>query len=369
MSNINKLNILGTEVNIPSFENKQTLDGFSETEEGKLLWNNEPIEGSGKDLPNNITYFDDTEEEVEIPIIPQLDDMSPIGTIISYMGTKAPDDFLICDGTIYNISKYKKLANHFKEQFGSYNFFGGDGETTFAVPNLQGEFLRGSGTNSHANQGSGADVGVHQNGTETPLLNINSNNDVVWWNNAIDRETTQADYYTKTNDCSGFCTQKAVLGTGLTGNVKITSRPTNTSVLYCIKYEDNVTKIINNHVYSTKERIVGKWIDEKPIYEKSTEFTIDKHYSGDHIWTDPIPNFDVMIDIKGTMRIPSGRFFNLPHVSINNNYGVNMVANADGSIVLDTGSGDRTNSVVRVTIQYTKTTDTSSLAEAALEEK
>ena len=202
MSNINKLNILGTEVDIPSFENKQTLDGFSETEEGKLLWNNEPIEGSGKDLPNNITYFDDTEEEVEIPII-----------------------------------------------------------------------------------------------------------------------------------------------------------------------QDNVTKIINNHVYSTKERIVGEWIDKKPIYEKSIEFTIDKHYSGDHVWTDPIPNFDVMIDIKGTMRIPSGRFFNLPHVSINNNYGVNMVANADGSIILDTGSEDRTNSVVRITIQYTKTTDTSSLAEAALEEE
>lgn len=32
---------------IPSFSNKETLDGFSKSSEGGLLWNNEPIEGGG----------------------------------------------------------------------------------------------------------------------------------------------------------------------------------------------------------------------------------------------------------------------------------------------------------------------------------
>ena len=75
----------------------------------------------------------------------------PTGTVLSYMGTTAPKGYLICDGTEYNISNHTNLANFIKDQFGSYNYFGGDGTTTFKVPDLRGEFLRGSGTNSHSN--------------------------------------------------------------------------------------------------------------------------------------------------------------------------------------------------------------------------
>ena len=71
----------------------------------------------------------------------------PVGSVISYMGMTAPDNYLICDGTTYNISDYPFLADHIKNNFGSYNYFGGDGTTTFAVPDLRGEFLRGTGNN------------------------------------------------------------------------------------------------------------------------------------------------------------------------------------------------------------------------------
>ena len=30
----------------------------------------------------------------------------PIGTIIAFMGTTAPNNYLVCDGSIYNISRY-----------------------------------------------------------------------------------------------------------------------------------------------------------------------------------------------------------------------------------------------------------------------
>ena len=76
---------------------------------------------------------------------------TPIGTIISYMGNNPPKDYLSCDGTVYNISDYQALADFINTEFGSYDFFGGDGTTTFAVPDLRGEFLRGTGTNSHTN--------------------------------------------------------------------------------------------------------------------------------------------------------------------------------------------------------------------------
>ena len=85
------------------------------------------------------------------------------------MGTVAPTNYLICDGAEYAISDYPELAQHFLEQFETVNVFGGDGETTFAVPDLRGEFLRGSGRGSR-NTGTGAKTGVHQDGTKFPNI-------------------------------------------------------------------------------------------------------------------------------------------------------------------------------------------------------
>lgn len=66
-------------------------------------------------------------------------DGNPIGTVISYMGLTAPQDYLVCDGVEYNITDYSELAKFFETQFGAKNHFGGDGTITFAVPDLQGE--------------------------------------------------------------------------------------------------------------------------------------------------------------------------------------------------------------------------------------
>ncbi|WP_312369049.1 discoidin domain-containing protein [Lachnoclostridium sp.] len=58
---------------------------------------------------------------------------SPVGSIINYTGLTAPEHYLLCDGSVYNISDYPQLAEHIKTQFGSYNYFGGDGITTFKL--------------------------------------------------------------------------------------------------------------------------------------------------------------------------------------------------------------------------------------------
>ena len=67
-------------------------------------------------------------------------DDTPIGNIISYMGNSTPTHYLICDGAEYNILDYPQLANHILNEFGSYNYFGGDGELTFCVPDLKNDF-------------------------------------------------------------------------------------------------------------------------------------------------------------------------------------------------------------------------------------
>lgn len=153
----------------------------------------------------------------------------PIGVILPLMGKSAPTGYLNCDGKTYNISAYPALANYFNAQFGSKNYFGGNGTTTFAVPNLQGEFLRGAGTNGHTNQGNGGSVGVHQDGTviknfwATDALYCTKDETYGVTNpDSLISNPTSKIKYIETNESTSNATN-------------YTSRPTNTSVLYIIK--------------------------------------------------------------------------------------------------------------------------------------
>lgn len=187
---------------------------------------------------------------------------APIGTVIAFMGTIAPRDFLACDGTVYNITAYQELANFIEDQFGSINYFGGNGTTTFAVPDLRGEFLRGTGTNSHTKQGNGANVGEHQDGTEhTNLYDYGNTMGLIVYGNAssdynalvrkIDSKVRDETHYSYVNVAKASQTGSAAA---------FTSRPTNTSILYCIKAVSDG--------YSTDEKVVSTWIDGKPVYQR-----------------------------------------------------------------------------------------------------
>lgn len=163
----------------------------------------------------------------------------PIGTIIAFMGNTPPENYLACDGNIYRIADYKPVANFINLQFGSFNYFGGDGVDTFAVPDLRGEFLRGTGTNSHPDSGNGASVGVHQNSTQIPYVQNYQDNligfDVgpVRWNTGTysDKDIIGA---SNTRRFINLNISKSALSYRMS-----TVRPTNTSVLYCIKYKNS----------------------------------------------------------------------------------------------------------------------------------
>lgn len=74
---------------------------------------------------------------------------APIGSLTYFLGTEAPDGYLACDGAVHNIADYPDLASFIETQFQTKNHFGGDGETTFAVPDMRGRFLLGS-SDTHA---------------------------------------------------------------------------------------------------------------------------------------------------------------------------------------------------------------------------
>lgn len=161
-------------------------------------------------------------------------DGTPAGTVISYMGKNPPEGYLACDGQTYNINEYKFLAEQIKANFGSYNYFGGNGTTTFAVPDLQGEFLRGTGINSHVNQGSGETVGVHQNATEHLYYRSDTTNMYIV-NHGSRFDCENEDYLASKGGILKAPSGAISIG-GSTWPIYYTSRPTNTSVLYCIKY-------------------------------------------------------------------------------------------------------------------------------------
>lgn len=215
---------------------------------------------------------------------------NPVGEILSFMGIIAPPNYLICDGTQYNIADYPYLAQHFIDNFGSVNYFGGDGETTFAVPDLRGEFLRGSGDNSHINtllnisEGSGDNVGKHQDATTIGYIGKEQTDYIDRWGggaNYQDFGKENMDAYTVDSS-----TRRWFLRNG--GNTPanppgidyFTSRPTNTSVLYCIKYKPTYYVKIQGSGF-TRTRIlsnatsdVDRTID-LTSYEGYENFTIE----------------------------------------------------------------------------------------------
>ena len=160
-----------------------------------------------------------------------------VGSVYSYMGVTAPYGYLACDGSIYNIDDYPRLASHINRSFGSYNYFGGDGTNTFAVPDLRGEFLRGTGNNSHSYQGSGSTVGIHQDGTVIPIVLSDSENTYVTSASNFWSGTVSYDYsYSSNGRYARILSKNQIYQSQYSENTRIVARPTNTSVLYIIKY-------------------------------------------------------------------------------------------------------------------------------------
>lgn len=156
----------------------------------------------------------------------------PVGMICAFMAVTAPDGFLACDGSTKNIADYQALADFIKAQFGSYTKFGGDGTTTFGLPNLSGEFLRGAGTNGHANQGAGAAVGTHQDATVIPNFYIDSTNKMLSVPGS-NIQITNPDTAAANASGNGFSSYGTPSGSY---PQSASVRPTNTAVLYCISY-------------------------------------------------------------------------------------------------------------------------------------
>ena len=168
-------------------------------------------------------------------------DGNPVGTVISFLGLTAPAGYLVCDGAEYEITAYPDLADHFRQQFGAANHFGGNGTDTFCVPDMRNLFLRGY-HGAAAEQRSG-DIGKMQAATEIPdIYNGRSQNGsgyigarvlpILSSQTNMNAAKNIDKAHMETSTVTAFVADSVQ---GIHGASSYETRPVNTAVLYCVK--------------------------------------------------------------------------------------------------------------------------------------
>jgi len=119
--------------------------------------------------------------------------------------------FLECDGSLLSRATYAVLFNVIGEKYGA-----GDGSSTFQIPDLRGEFIRGF------DNGRGVDSGRAEGSTQLDEFKSHShtNGRTTYWNNGI--------------PAGGNPTSSTPSTTGTTGGDE--TRPRNVAMTFCIKY-------------------------------------------------------------------------------------------------------------------------------------
>ena len=266
---------------------------------------------------------------------------TPVGHIITHMGTKAPNHYLICDGAEYNIIDYPYLAQHIKDNYGIINYFGGDGEATFAVPDINLEYTDitpvMTGNNAPAPYiVTSSSVSTDQQPYRAFNGTVNSPNDswaastVACWLKIDFSKTTSVSkfaltgihtntqynpkdftlygskddvtydiIYEATNQINWTSTEyrEYILSSTVHYRyfkIEITSNNgaaySGISLLHfyapsainCIKYEPTYfisnanINYFNPNMYSKDEKVIGSWINGKPLYQKTFATKVPK---------------------------------------------------------------------------------------------
>jgi microcystin-dependent protein len=138
---------------------------------------------------------------------------TPAGAVMPFAMNSAPAGWLAADGSNVNRTTYASLFSAISTTYGA-----GDGSTTFALPDLRGYFVRGSGTNGDAT--ASGTFGAKQ------ADEFKSHNHTV-----VDVNTANVNAGGGANGApSGTITRT----TSSTGGTE--TRPKNIAMLYCIKF-------------------------------------------------------------------------------------------------------------------------------------
>ena len=360
---------------------------------------------------------------------------TPVGEIIRTIGNETPKHYLLCDGSTHNIADYPHLAQYFKDTFGAINVFGGDGTTTFAVPELSEPSKLTKISPIMTSDTTPSPYVVTRSSVWSPesehawrvFDGVKTGSEYYTWISAADElhPWICVDLGTKTKITSfklwletgknkfpeDFTLQGSNDGTNFTNiksftNVSSMAQASDGEIefsldriaeyryykiyvdtlqitqgaLYvriyewemfyqdpsyrnCIKYEPtyfmelNQAAYINQYcdVYSTDEKIIGKWIDGKPLYRKSYEVTSPSASNSSTVLFTYSSDMEIQ-DIDGYILAPD------ENISVNLYYSTaNYVCcwsnHKDKQIKMVVSKSSYTSRPTIITILYTKTTD------------
>lgn len=120
-------------------------------------------------------------------------------------------------------------------------------------------------------------------------------------------------------------------------------------------------EVDNPNVYSTEEKVIGEWIDGKPLYRRVIVVT-DLVKDGSEQIVKIIPNIREVRSVVGTQTTSGGMTSNMPllwgdNVSSRNSMVWADVQTAQTYVKYKVNSGWTSLSKITITIEYTKTTD------------
>ena len=176
----------------------------------------------------------------------------PSGAVLAFAMTTAPTGWLVANGATISRATYAALFAAIGTNYGT-----GDGSTTFAIPDLRGYFVRGSGTNadgtaagsfgakqthgfaSHTHLGSANSAGSHVHTFTAPN---GQNAEFVYysgsWDGRIDGSQADTGNDRNTTNLNSYIqpagSHSHTISITATGGTE--TRPANIAMLYCIKY-------------------------------------------------------------------------------------------------------------------------------------
>lgn len=144
---------------------------------------------------------------------------APPGNVAHFAGTTAPAGWLLCNGATVSRTDYAALFAAIGTTYGA-----GDGATTFALPDLRGEFIRG------LDSGRGVDTGRALGSAQAGQLG----NHTHTHNEGLSQGVLAGGSFTVPTRDAG-ASNATTSAAGGTSNGSET-RPRNVAMLPCIKY-------------------------------------------------------------------------------------------------------------------------------------
>ena len=158
----------------------------------------------------------------------QLDALLPAGAVAHFAMSSAPSGWLKADGSAVSRTTYATLFAAIGTTFGA-----GDGTTTFNLPDLRAEFIRGlddgRGVDSARALGSAQsdEIKLHSHPYRSGTASVSSPNGT----GGLQREGSNATNYSAYTGTPSATTGQQIGGTG-----GAETRPRNIALLACIKY-------------------------------------------------------------------------------------------------------------------------------------